>query len=304
MRIATLGLTLTLLLAGGFPARAATLFIVPADGAAVVMARARQFDLTSAINGRKYRVQVSTPVQMEAGKRYPVIYAFDGNAYFGIFADSLTRQSVLGAVAPAIVVGIGYPTDNPRDVFPLRSFDLAPSPSTDPEMKGKGGGADAFLRMVEEEIMPLVESRYPVDPARRTVWGHSLGGLAALHSMLHKPGLFANYALSSPSIWWNEREELAAVPAFIPRVRGRSAPLRVLILSASDEQYRGADPEQRANADVTRMVDNATELAARLARLPATDVSVQRVIFADELHETVSPASISRTLRFALPVEK
>jgi predicted alpha/beta superfamily hydrolase len=274
----------------------------PADGVPVTVARARQFDITAASNGRRYRVFVATPVQMEAGKRYPVLYVLDGNAYFRIVADTLTRQSVLGVVAPAIVVAIGYPTDNPREVFPLRSFDLTPSPSTDPAMKGRGGGGPAFLRAIEEDIMPLVESRYPADPARRSFWGHSFGGLFVLNALIAKPALFANYALSSPSIWWNDREVLAALPAFAQRVHTSGKAVRVLLLSAADEQYRGADPVLLAHDQ--RLVDNASELAARLATMPAAEVSVQRVIFDGELHETVSPASISRTLRFALPVEK
>lgn len=308
MRVATLvsaGLTLSLAFAAHGTARAATVPTMAAsDGAAVVMPRARQFDLTSAINGRRYRIYVSTPYEMAPGKRYPVLYALDGNGYFSVFADSLTRQALFDAVAPAIVVGIGYPTDDPAEVLPLRTFDYTPATSTLAASKGKGGGGAAFLRVVEEEIMPLVESRYPADPGRRTYWGHSLGGLAVLHTMLNKPALFANYALSSPSIWWNDREVLAAWPAFTEHVRGRSQPLRVLVLSAADEQYRGTDPARLAAASRTRMVDNASELAARLASLPASEVSVQRVIFADEIHESVSPASISRTLRFALPLEK
>ena len=53
--------------------------ISPPDGAPVMIPRAKQYDITSKINGRTYRVFVSTPFRAEEGRKYPVIYLFDGN---------------------------------------------------------------------------------------------------------------------------------------------------------------------------------------------------------------------------------
>ena len=71
--------------------------------------------------------------------------------------------------------------------------------------------------------------------------------------------------------------------------------------SAADEQYRGTDPKLLEAAS-DRMVDNATDFATWLAGLHATGLTVSRVIFPDEVHTSVTPASLSRSLRFAFPL--
>lgn len=74
--------------------------------------------------------------------------------------------------------------------------------------------------------------------------------------------------------------------------------LRILLTSAADEQYRGSDPKSLA-AD-HRMVDNASDLAARLAGLNPSTVTVVRTIFEGETHGSVWPVSLTSGLRFAL----
>lgn len=273
------------------------------QGASVTVPRAKQYDLTSRINGRTYRVFVATPFQADPVKLYPAIYVLDGNAYFATTADTLTRQAALGIVAPAIVVGVGYPTDDPKDIARIRLLDLTPSPSKDPAM-GESGGGDTFLRILEEELMPFVAARYQIDSTKRVIWGQSVGGLTALRSLFRKPGLFSTYILSSPSIWWNEREVLGDETSFSQSVKTNNLRLKILVTSAGEEQYFGTDIEKLATANLSRMVDNASELAERLARLPAENITVVRTIFPDELHATVPQASLSRTLRFAFPLKE
>ena len=272
-------------------------------GAPVTVPRATQYDITSRINGQTYRVMVATPFRADPGKAYPVLYVLDGNQYFGTATETLTRQSTLRNVAPAIVVGIGYPTEDPQEVFRLRAFDLTLSASKDPKEANKFGGADAFIRVLEEEIKPFIVSRYNVDPAYQGIWGQSLAGLTLLRVLFRKPEAFSTYILSSPSIWWNDREVLVDEESFSKRAKAGGIRLKVLVTSASDEQYRGSDPKLLAASASTRMVDNASELAERLTALHPQNVTVARTIFDGEIHNTVSPASLSRTMRFALPRE-
>jgi predicted alpha/beta superfamily hydrolase len=83
-------------------------------------------------------------------------------------------------------------------------------------------------------------------------------------------------------------------------VRAGELHLKLLLTSAGDEQYRGTDPKLLAAAQNSRMIDNASELAARLAALNPQNFAVVRVIFPDESHNSVSLASIGRAVRFAL----
>ncbi len=266
-------------------------------GAPVTLPRSRQYDITSRINGQTYRIFISTPVNAQPNIAYSVVYVLDGNACFGSAASAETIMSFFGPMAPAIVVGIGYPAnDIVGDVFRRRKSDLTPSPVGQRE-----GGVDAFLRVIEEEVKPFVMARHRVDPSKQIFWGHSLAGLAVLRGLFRNPTAFSTFIMSSPSIWWNNREVLADEEAFSKRARAGDLQLKVLITSAGGEQYRGDDPkllaeEQRGD----RMIDNASELAARLAALNPKKITVVRTIFDGEYHTTAWPASLSRGLQFAL----
>jgi predicted alpha/beta superfamily hydrolase len=271
------------------------------EGAPVTIARAKQYDISSRINGQRYRIMVATPYMGDPAVAYPVLYVLDGSVYFGTAAETLTRQSFLKTVAPAIVVGVGYPTDDQQEMTRRRAIDLTPSVSKGPNFVGGSGGGDAFLRVLEEEVKPFVAERYKVDRAKQIIWGQSLGGLIVLRAMFRNPTAFSTYVLSSPSIFFNKREVLGDEEAFSKRARAGELHLKVLVTSAGDEQYRGDDPQRLAAAADTRMVDNASELAARLKALNPQNITVERIIFEGEIHNTVPQASLSRALRFALP---
>jgi predicted alpha/beta superfamily hydrolase len=268
------------------------------DAGPVAVSCERQYDFTSQINGQTYRLMISAPLHTDRDQACPVFYVLDGNWYFRTVADAAARGS--GTMLPAIVVGIGYPTEDIAEVRRRRTFDMtlsAPSPGTAP---GLYGGGDAFLRVVEAEVKPFVAARYKTDSTRQIIYGKSLGGLMVLRSMFRNPTAFDTYIAASPAIWHSARELLADEQAFSARVRAGELHLKLLLTSAGDEQYRGTDPKLLAAAQNSRMIDNASELAARLAALNPQNFAVVRVIFPDESHNSVSLASIGRAVRFAL----
>lgn len=169
-----------------------------------------------------------------------------------------------------------------------------------PDSKYALGDADRFIRFLLDELQPWVRARYPVDEAQETLYGKSLGGLAVLRVLFRSPGAFDAYVAASPSIWWNDRDLLADEPVFSARVRAGEIRARLLLLAAGEEQYRGDDPARRAEADRGRMIDNAAELAARLAPLHSENFPVTFALLADETHVSVSLAALGRALGFAL----
>ena len=66
------------------------------------------------------------------------------------------------------------------------------------------GGADAFLKVFKDELIPFVEDHFEVSNSDRVLIGNSLSGLAALHSLLTHPNLFNRYLIISPSLWWDD----------------------------------------------------------------------------------------------------
>jgi len=274
----------------------------PTAAAPVAVPRSTQYALTSKNNGQAYRIMVSTPFVFDPAVAYPVLYVLDGNVFFGTVSEATHFLSFTKDIGPAIVVAIGYETDDLNDWVRRRRLDLTPTPSPKPSDAGPAGGGDAFLRVIEEEVKPLIRSRYKIDDSKQMLFGMSFGGLAALRSMFRNPTAFSTYIVASPSIWWDNKAVLADEAAFSKRVQSGELQLKVILTSARDEQYHGDDPKLLAAAQSgSRMVDNTSELAARLATLNPDKLTVSRVIFDDEIHNSVPAAAISRGLRLAMP---
>lgn len=88
---------------------------------------------------------------------------------------------------------------------------------------------------------------------------------------------------------------------FAKKMSEAGSPVRVLVTSAGEEQYRGTDEKQLAQASRSRMIDNASELAERLGRINGERMTVARYLLEGETHISVSHAALTRSLRFAFP---
>jgi predicted alpha/beta superfamily hydrolase len=141
--------------------------------------------LPSAIVGDSYLIEVRLPpsYDSEPNKTYPTVYQLDGTSFgpeFKVTAGLASGLEREGRIGETIVVGIGYPYDDPlvsttkgrgRDYVTV--FD-----------NGQPGGATNFLRFVTDELIPHIDGKYRTDATRRVLSGHSLGGFMSLHAML------------------------------------------------------------------------------------------------------------------------
>jgi predicted alpha/beta superfamily hydrolase len=138
--------------------------------------------------------------KMLVKQAYPVVYLLDGSAHFHSVTGLI--QHLSNSVLPEmIVVGIQN-TDRTRDLTPTHST-TSPYGQT-PEMLKNSGGGDRFLSFIEKELMPYIDTTYPVAPYKMFV-GHSYGGLLVMHTLLHKPQLFNSYVALDPSVWWDNQ---------------------------------------------------------------------------------------------------
>ena len=154
-----------------------------------------------------------------AARRYPVLYLQDGQNVFDK-ATSIgeewhvdeTAQGLIeaGQIEPLIVVAIYNAGEHRIDEY---------APTKVPD---KGGGeADAYGRMLVEEIKPLIDRKYKTLPSAAStgLGGSSLGGLLTLYLGLKYPTAFNRLAALSPSIWWDNRmivHEVEKLPAKPP----------------------------------------------------------------------------------------
>jgi predicted alpha/beta superfamily hydrolase len=238
--------------------------------------------------GPGYRLFIAVPRAEAPAAGWPILYMLDGNAAF----DFLTPRHLQDA-AGLILVGIGYDTDR-QFAREQRVLDF-----TAPDGPGDGirpdhvhpdrlaGGGAIFLDRLTGILRAEAERDLPVDPARRSLWGHSFGGLFCLYTLLSRADAFARYAAISPSIWWDE--------ALIRRVADRgvltSAP-PLLVAMGDREKRSGSDgppPDGPPQATMTFV----TDLRAR----PGLDPQIH--VLPGLAHIQTLPGSFPLVLPFA-----
>jgi predicted alpha/beta superfamily hydrolase len=162
--------------------------------------------IQSKVMGEERVILVRTPPAYARGsERFPVLYMTDGDAHIQHTSGTVSFLARNARMPEMIVVGITN-TDRTRDLTPTHVDNQnARFPTS--------GGADKFLKFIETELIPLVESKYRTQPFRALA-GHSLGGLFAVHTMLTRPELFNSYIAVSPSLQWDNFGEIDRVKEF------------------------------------------------------------------------------------------
>jgi len=156
-------------------------------------------ELKSAQLKRSFHIFVDLPEDYrDSGQNYPTIYLLDGGNTFPLMAAH-HHYLRFGDEAPAVIlVGISYGAGTFEEGN-WRSTDYtAPS-----EERDFWGGASVFQALLEGELLPMIEATYRSDPARRVIFGQSLGGQFVLFNALSKPGLFFGHIASNPALHRN-----------------------------------------------------------------------------------------------------
>ena len=138
--------------------------------------------------------------------RYPVLYLLDGDVHFHHTTGIIQFLASNGRIPEMIVVALPN-TDRNRDLTPPTQVDSDNAFPT-------SGGADNFLRFINDELIPFVDNSYRTYPYR-TLVGHSFGGLFAIHSLLTRHEVFNDYIAISPSLWWNDAAVVAKADSIL-----------------------------------------------------------------------------------------
>lgn len=149
--------------------------------------------------GRSLHIFVDLPENYhESDQSYPTIYLLDGGDTFPLMAAHHHYLRFGDESPAAILVGISYGADTFREGNYRQTDYTAPW-----EERSFWGGAAVFQSVLQDELLPLIESAYRSDPSRRVVFGHSLGGQFVLFNALTKPGLFYGHIASNPAVHRN-----------------------------------------------------------------------------------------------------
>jgi predicted alpha/beta superfamily hydrolase len=210
-----------------------------------------------------------------AERRYPVLYLNDGIMAFRPTALGLeaTAHRLIQAdsIEPIIVVGIdnGGSTDKTTDPVRDRANEFLPYADAGfgphryqpvpPSPVGK-----RYPAFLIGEVMPFVEARYRVAPgwSKAGVGGFSYGAVAALYTVLSRPGVFGRAVLESTPLWIGPSAELMR--------DARAAaewPALVYLGSGSEES-----PEREIVAEGRRLRDSLVGFIRRAAPSTRTEV--------------------------------
>lgn len=136
--------------------------------------------------GDTYRLRIRMPPDDGSPGPYPLVIQLDptyvGLQQYAITVGLVSQHADDGDWAEAIVVGVDY--DDPS----LRERDYALPDPPSPEFDGEG--ADRYYRMLRDELLPELESRFPIASDRRFLLGHSNGGILAWYAAFrHDPAV-------------------------------------------------------------------------------------------------------------------
>lgn len=205
------------------------------------------------------RLRVWTPpgfnVENPPPGGWPVLYFVDGQ---NIFEDWLAHQGVswkigytaahligLGRLPPFLIVGID-------SAGPMRSYNYLPFPPGTGEggfrgdaERWPGGGADAFLQRVVDEIVPLMHQEFAVsvDPSRVAFGGGSFGGVCSMMAAMQYPHVFGAVLAESPSLWVGEGRFLGELASHSGRLPER------LCMGAGTREYSATRDHDRDDVD-------------------------------------------------------
>ncbi|WP_281888864.1 esterase family protein [Paenibacillus sp. YYML68] len=128
---------------------------------------------------------------------YPVVYCQDGEDFFnfGRIATTMNRLIYDDNAEPAIIVGVDVDKA-------VRTSEYAP----------EGERFERYCRFFAEELLPYVESRYPVRTTadERLLAGDSLGATVSLHLALDYRSLFTRVLSLSGAFLQSTQARVAA----------------------------------------------------------------------------------------------
>lgn len=242
-------------------------------------------------DGYPYQIFVSRPAGPVPEGGYPVLTVLDGNAMFAGFAETRRMHEYMKTdPGKTLVVGVGYKTDKAYDI--RRIYDLTggptPPPWDVPLGKAPYGGWDKFLDFLTVKLRGELDRRYTVNRSRQALFGHSLGGLFAIHALFTRPDAFHAVIAASPSLFWHDREMQKEERDFAAGLQSGKTEKVGRLMVVWGEREETILERWDAEAFVRRMDP-----------LSAWGLRTRHEAYDDEVHITVPSRAVTSTLRFA-----
>jgi predicted alpha/beta superfamily hydrolase len=256
--------------------------------------RSETFRMHSKHVGDEFQIMVRLPFTyaLAPEQKFPTLYVTDGDDAVALVSGILHMGLLDQALPEMILVAIGYGADaiSPGN---QRSRDLPPTQAKYLEIPGyplsgqvMGGGGPNFLRFIQEELIPHIESNYRADPSDRAYGGISWGGVFGLYTLFNQPGIFSRYMIGSPALWWDDRITLKYEQEYAQA--HNDLPARLYLSVGADEE---------ALFPPARMVSNVHELAEMLKSRNYPSLHF-KTVEEEGGHTTSQPAAYMKGLKY------
>ncbi len=260
--------------------------------------------IKSKVNNIDYKIYISLPRNYETNteKKYPIVYLLDRDYSFLIAHSIFQHFTERKRMEESILVGIGY-EDSQEDSeaklkneqFPSykknRSRDYVPikpnNVATDIygfEYSAEMGGASKFRKFIKTELYDYLSQNFRIN-GKKTIAGHSYGGLFVVWSYLIDSKAFDNYIAISPSIWFNDNWVLSKVR---PDRINKNAKLYISFGSEETE----------------RMKNGVIKLISKLQESGVNNENLKYELIANEDHSSIFPASLTHGFLLCNPDSK
>lgn len=244
---------------------------------------AQHWTMHSDTLGEDRAISVHLPDGYDKGSdRYPTLYVLDGEQILYPIIGA-TEQLTWGFRGPGIIVVAIENTNRSRD-FTVPWTSNQPPGSMYAQTAARGGGADHFLKFIQKELVPKVEGQYRTAKFRM-IFGHSLGGLMAMHSFVAAPGFFNATIASSPTIDYNGDYVVDRAKTLFASSQGDEG---FLFMSMAAREYDDSPRAFRKFQELLRM------------RAP-NHLRWETRVFPDTDHGTVLLSAAQRGLEFVFP---
>ena len=147
-----------------------------------------------------FDIYTSLPVDYSAETKYDVVFYCDASLRSGIeLRQQIKENKAVAERGNYIFIGIGHIGN--YHVLRRRDFILPFIVKADTISKSVDyGHIKDFYRFLTAELIPSVESSFNCT-GKRTIIGHSLGGLFVFYCLFRNETVFNNYIALSPALW-------------------------------------------------------------------------------------------------------
>ena len=193
------------------------------------------------------------------GMPMDVVYVLDASALLGVALATAQLQLIdqdKPGFPPLLLVGIDYLVDKPN----ARTRDYTHSDLAVQQEPGELppeqtiGGADAFLRFLEDELDPMIRSKYNVTDKPAGILGTSYGGTFTFHAFRRQSKLFDKYFLGSPGLFTTGVDYIGEVAKLL---EGKLVQDTRMYLSFGELEMTGAYQDMGSNYN--RLVGTLTK---------------------------------------------